>query len=143
MSDEEDLNRLAIKAQLLTREGQVLQGQIDMMQTAVTDLNATIDTLKNLKKAKESGIVPIGSGAYITCKEIDIDSALISVGAGFILKKNVGEAAGMLEKRKIMASESLEAAQKALLSINEALQDINARASMMTARMDNVRSAKE
>lgn len=143
MKDEEEINRLAIKAQLLTREGQALQGQLDVMQATITDLNATIDTLKNLKKAKENGIVPVGSGTYITCKEIDIDSALISVGAGFILKKNVGEAAEILEKRREMAADSLEKAQKALLSVNESLQEINARASLITARMENVRSAKE
>jgi prefoldin alpha subunit len=143
MSDEEDLNRLAIKAQLLTREGQVLQGQIDIVQATVTDLNATIDTLRNIKKAKENCIVPVGSGAYIKCKEVDVETVLVSVGAGFILKKNVGDAQEILEDRRKQAGDSLERAQKALLSVNESLQEINAQASLMTARMDNVRPAQE
>ncbi|MFH0927157.1 MAG: prefoldin subunit alpha [Candidatus Micrarchaeota archaeon] len=143
MSDEEDLNKLAIKAQLLSREGQVLQGQIDMVQGAVTDLNATIDTLKNIKKAKEGTIVPVGSGAYISCKEVDIETILVSVGAGFILKKNVKDAVEILEGRRVQASDSLEKAQKALLSVNESLQEINARASVITARMENVQPVKE
>jgi len=143
MSDAEDLNRLAIKAQLLTREGQVLQGQIDIMQTTVTDLNATIDTLKNLRKAKESGIIPVGSGAYITCKEVDTDAVMISVGAGFIVKKNVKDAVSTLEKRQKQAAESFENAQKALLSVNQSLRELNSQASVISARMENVRSSKE
>lgn len=143
MSDAEDLNRLAIKAQLLTREGQVLQGQIDIMQTTVTDLNATIDTLKNVRKAKEDGILPIGSGAFLTCKEVDIDSAFVTVGAGFIVKKNVKDAVEILEDRRKQAADSLEKAQKAIMGVNQGLQDLNARASVISARMENVRSPKE
>ena len=143
MSDAEDLNRLAIKAQLLTREGQVLQNQIDIMQTTITDLNATIDTLKNLKQAKENGILPIGSGAYITCKEIDLEQALVSVGSGFIVRKNVKDAVDMLESRRKSAGESLETAQKALLGVSQSLQELNARASMISTRMEDVRSTEE
>ena len=144
MNDEEELNRLAMRAQMLNREVQTLQNQIDMMQTAIANLDATIDTIKNLKKAQKDTIVPIGSGAYITCNEIDTLAVLVSVGAGFIVKKNAQEATEILEKKRKDASESLEKAQKAYLQLSQSLQDINARATMISARMEeNVQSAQE
>ena len=50
-SNEEDLNRLAIQAQLLQRQGQALQEQLDMMQSNITDLNATISEDRDVGNA--------------------------------------------------------------------------------------------
>src|ERR1700688_507008 len=98
-SNEEELNRLAIQAQLLQRQGQALQEQLEMMQTNITDLNATIDTLDNLSKASKLGMLPIGSGTYIACQKVDTDSVLLSVAAGMIVTKKVGDAADVLRAR--------------------------------------------
>jgi prefoldin alpha subunit len=144
MNDEEELNKLAMRAQILNREAQTMQNQIDMMQTAVANLDATIDTLKNLKKAQKDTIVPIGSGAYITCNEVDTQNVLVAVGAGFIVKKTASEAVDIFETKRKDATESLEKAQKAFLQLSQNLQDLNARATMISARMEeNVRATQE
>lgn len=143
MSDEQELNRLAMQARLLEREGQILQGQIEMMQTSASDLNATIESLANLPKAKNEGLLPIGSGAYITCKEVDSDAVLITIGGGLIAKKSAKEAIAILEKRRDTVSKSLEEAQKNFLTLNQRIQDINSRASVVAARMENVRPSEE
>ena len=142
MADErEELNRLAIQAQLLQREGQALEGQLDVMRTTISDLNATIDTLNNLSKAKDAGLLPVGSGAYITCKEVDQDSVLISVGAGLIVRKKAKEAVEVLEERLKNVSGAFEKSQKNLLGINQHLQDVNAKANALMERAQDVRPA--
>ncbi|MFH1306915.1 MAG: prefoldin subunit alpha [Candidatus Micrarchaeota archaeon] len=140
---DEELNRLAMQAQLLQREGQILQGQIDIMESTVRDLNATIDSLKNLKLAKDKAILPIGSGAYIACKEVDINSVLISVGAGIIMKKDAKEAISILEDRLKNVNASFEKAQRNLINVNERIQGINAKASVLATRMENVQPTQE
>lgn len=137
----EELNRLAIQAQLLQREGQALEGQIDIMRTTISDMNATIDTLNNLEMAKNEGLLPVGSGAYITCKQVDADSVLISVGAGLIVRKKAKEAVEILDGRLKSVSGAFEKAQKNLLSINQHLQDVNAKANALVASVEDVRPA--
>ncbi len=137
--DEKDLNRMAIQAQMLQRQGQSLTGQIDAMQTTLNDLQATIDTLDQLAKAKEVGLLPIGSGTYITCKGVDADQVLISVGSGIIVGKKAPEAAELLRKRYKSVSEAFDSAQKNLASLNIQLQDLNAKASVLAARIEDVR----
>lgn len=143
MSDEEDMNRLSIQAQVLQRQGQTLQGQLDALQATVTDLNSTIETLENLPKAKDVGMLPIGSGAYITCHKVDTEMVLISVGAGLVVSKKASEAAEILKGRLKNVSEAFENAQRNLMSINQRLQDIEAQASTLAAKMENVRPSQE
>ncbi len=140
--DEKDLNRMAMQAQILQRQGTSLTQQIDVMQTTLNDLQATIDTLDQLSKAKEVGLLPIGSGAYITCKSVDVDSVLISVGSGIIVGKKAPEAADLLRKRYKTVTEAFDSAQKNLASINTQLQDLNAKASVLAARIEDVRPAQ-
>ena len=137
--DEKDLNRMAMQAQILQRQGSSMTSQIDVMQTTLNDLQATIDTLDQLAKAKEVGLLPIGSGTYITCKGVDVDSVLISVGSGIIVGKKAPEAADLLRKRYKTVTEAFDAAQKNLASINTQLQDLNAKASVLAARIEDVR----
>ena len=140
--DEKDLNRMAIQAQILQRQGSTLSGQIDVMQTTLSDLQATIDTLDQLAKAKEVGLLPIGSGTYITCKGVDADQVLISVGSGIIVGKKAPEAAELLRKRYKSVSEAFDVAQKNLATLNTQLQDLNAKASVLAARIEDVRPSE-
>lgn len=141
--DEKDLNRMAIQAQILQRQGSTLTNQLDVMQTTLNDLQATIDTLDQLAKAKEVGLLPIGSGTYITCKGVDADQVLISIGSGIIVGKKAPEAAELLRKRYKSVSEAFDAAQKNLATLNTQLQDLNAKASMLAARIEDVRPSQE
>ncbi len=138
-SNEEELNRLAIGAQLLQRQGQALQEQLEVMQTTMGDLNATIDTLDNLSQAQKVGMLPIGSGVYITCQKVDTDAVLLSVGAGVVVNKKASEAADVLRKRLKNVGEAFDKAQKNLVSVNQQLQDLNAKANVLASRMEDVR----
>ncbi|VVB57108.1 Prefoldin subunit alpha [uncultured archaeon] len=140
--DEKTLNQIAIQAQLLQRQGQSLQQQIEMMQTTVNDLQATIDSLDNLSKAKDLGLLPIGSGVYITCKQVDTDAVLLSVGSGLIVNKKATDAADTLRKRQKSVMEALDKANASMANINQQMQDLNARASVLAARMEDVRPAQ-
>jgi prefoldin alpha subunit len=137
--DEKDLNQIAIQAQLLQRQGGTLQNQIEVMQTTLNDLQATIETLENLSKAKELGLLPVGSGAYITCKQVDTDSVLLSVGSGLIVTKKAADAAEVLRKRAKSLLEALDKANTSMANINQQMQDLNAKASVLAARIEDVR----
>lgn len=140
--DERDLNQIAMQAQVLQRQGGALQNQLDMLQNTLNDLQSTIDTLEQLAKAKEVGLLPIGSGAYITCKSVDTDQVMISVGAGLIVNKKAADAAEMLRKRLKTVGDAFDKGQKSLAVINQQMQDLNAQAAVLSARIDDVRPAQ-
>ncbi len=137
--DEKTLNQIAIQAQLLQRQGGAMQQQIEMMQTTSSDLQATIESLDNLSKAKEMGLLPIGSGVYITCKQVDTDAVLLSVGSGLIVNKKAEDAADVLRKRLKTVMDAMDKANTSMASINQQMQDLNAKASVLAARIEDVR----
>lgn len=140
-SNEDEMNKLAIQAQLAQQQGQSLSQQLEVMQATITDMNMTIDTLKNLKRAKATSLLPIGSGTYITCQKVDPDSVLLSVGAGVIVAKKTEEAIGMLESRLKTVSDAFNRGQKDLVDLNKRLADLNAKGAALSAQMENVRPA--
>lgn len=142
MNDDEEMNRLAVQAQVLQRQAQVMQNQMEVLQTSITDLNASIDTLENLPKAKETGILPIGSGVYITCHKVDSDNVMVSIGAGLIAHKTADEASAILKKRLKAAGDSFERAQKTLMQLNSQMQDISIKAGALAAKLEDVRPSQ-
>ncbi len=140
-STDEEMEKLAIQAQLAQQQGQALQSQLDMLQGTMTDLNMTIDTIRNLKKAKSQSLLPIGSGTYITCQKVDPDNVMVSVGGGVIVVKKADDAAELLEKRLKMVSDAFDKAQKDFFEVNRRISDLNTRAAALAGQMENVRPA--
>ena len=140
--DERDLNQIAMQAQVLQRQGGALQNQLDMLQNTLNDLQSTIDTLEQLNKAKDVGLLPIGSGAYITCKSVDPEQVMIAVGAGLIVTKKASEAAEMRRKRYKTVIDAFDKGQKSLATINQQMQDLNAQAAVLSARLEDVRPSQ-
>ncbi len=141
MANEDELNRLAIQAQLANQQGQTLQSQLEMLQQTITELNTTLDTLRNLKKAKSVSLLPIGSGAFITCQKVDPDEVVLSVGNGIMVTKKADEAADIIEKRIKTVGDAFDRAQRDLIEINKRLQDLNEKAMALSAQDPNVRPA--
>jgi prefoldin alpha subunit len=141
MANEDELNKLAIQAQLANQTGQTLQSQIDVLQGTIAEINSTLETLRNLKRAKNNTLLPIGSGTYVTCQKIENEEVLIAVGAGVIVTKKGEEAIAMLENRLKTVADAYDRAQKDLIDVNKRLQDLNQKAMALTAQDSNVRPA--
>lgn len=141
MANEEEMSQLAVQAQMAQQQGQTIQTQLDVLQNTITDLNTTLDTLRNLKKAKTASLLPIGSGTYITAQKVEGDEVLIAVGAGVIVRKKTEEAAEMLEKRLKTVTEAFEKAQRDFEGVNRRLQELNAKAMALNTQVENVRPA--
>ncbi|MFH1094964.1 MAG: prefoldin subunit alpha [Candidatus Micrarchaeota archaeon] len=138
-SDEEELNRLSVQAQILQQQGQSLQGQLEAMQQSIADLNTTIETLENLSKVKDDSRLPIGSGVYLACQKVDSSQVFVSIGAGLIVSKKPAEAEALLRKRLATINQSFETAQRNMVALNKQLEDINNTASALASRIEDVR----
>jgi prefoldin alpha subunit len=134
---EENMENLAIRAQVLENQRQYIERQILNIEDMVRQINDTIETIENLKEAKNKGLIPIGSGTYITCKDID-DQLFVSVGSNFIVKKSPTEAKEFLEKKRKELNKLLEDGRKKLELVNALIEDVNKQAAALSTRMENV-----
>ena len=140
--EEESLEDLAIKAQILDSQAKSLIAQINQIEQSITNLNQTIQTLENFNKLAKKALLPIGNSIYITCKEID-DEVFVSIGADVVIKKTPPEAKEFLEQKVKELDKILEDGRKKLDLINGLITDINTKAARLSQRMKNVRPSQE
>ncbi|MFN3910398.1 MAG: prefoldin subunit alpha [Candidatus Anstonellaceae archaeon] len=136
---EENLERLAIRAEMLERQAEQIARQIENIEGLAAEINRTIETLENFENLPLNSLLPIGSGVYITTKEIDKE-VFVSIGANLLVKKNAAEAKKILEKKIKDLRKILEDGRKKMELINGLIIDTNKKAAALSTRMQNVQS---
>ncbi|MCX8162936.1 MAG: prefoldin subunit alpha [Candidatus Micrarchaeota archaeon] len=135
--EEESLEKLSIRAELLDNQARMINEQLQRLNTMIVELNRTIETIENLKNLKKHGLLPIGSGVYITCKDVD-EELFVSIGGDFIVKKTPTETKKILEQKIKELNKTVEEGQKRLVLLNSMIDEINKKAAAIGARMKNV-----
>jgi len=139
--EEETLEDLAMKAQILDGQAKSLIAQLDQIERAISNLNQTIQTLENFNKLAKKALLPIGNSLYISCKDID-NEVFVAIGADVVVKKTPAEAKEFLEQKVKELDKILEDGRKKLDLINGLITDVNTKAAKLS-RMKNVRPSKE
>lgn len=128
---QEELARLAYEAQGYNDQSRALQQQMGALQAAIADIRGALETLKNLEKATQGVMVPLGAGAMMKAKLVNEGKVLIDVGSGFIAEKTIAEGVAILEDRLKRTEEAGERTQKAVSQIAEHLSEIDSRAKVI------------
>jgi prefoldin alpha subunit len=139
--EEETLEDLAMKAQILDGQAKSLIAQLDQIERAISNLNQTLQTLENFNKLAKKALLPIGNSVYISCKDID-NEVFVAIGADVVVKKTPAEAKEFLEQKVKELDKILEDGRKKLDLINGLITDVNTKAAKLS-RMKNVRPSKE
>jgi len=128
--DDENLRRLVLQIETGRRQMGELNKQAQMVESAIVEINATVEALKALKDVKPGTeiLVQVGSGAFIKAEVKDASSVLVGIGAEMSLAKKIPDAVEVLEGRKNQLSESLSAVQKTLGELGMKLAEMNAAA---------------
>ena len=100
----EDRQRLeALVNELNTYQGQaeVLQQQIDNLNATITDISVSIDTLETVKgKDDTETLVPIGAGSFLVTELKNTEDVIVSLGAGVAVKKKIDDAKDTINEQK-------------------------------------------
>jgi len=100
----EDRQRLeALVNELNTYQGQaeVLQQQIDNLNVTITDISVSIDTLETVKgKDDTETLVPIGAGSFLVTELKNTEDVIVSLGAGVAVKKKIDDAKDTINEQK-------------------------------------------
>ncbi len=98
---EESLRRQVTELQRLEEMYNALQGQIGLINAALSELQIANATLEGVKKEKKESslFVPIGGGTFVKAVLTDTEKVIMNLGAGVSKEKNIDEAIGGIGAR--------------------------------------------
>lgn len=142
MAGKDDMAKIAYEMQLYREEAQVIQQQLANLQVNYASTEAAVQTLENLTKIKkdEGMLLPIGSGAYIKSKVESNEVALIDVGAGVIVEKQIPEAVTLLKSKMSEIDSVKDKLQKNFAEISSRMKSLEESANKL---MEKLRAEKE
>ena len=133
MSDQEELQRMVFEINLLERQVQELQGQIQTIRALKNENNATRKALNGLPQ--EETFFGLGSGTLVKAKVTDAQKALIEIGAGVVAEKSIGDAVAILGERDTRMEALLARLENDLKNTGEALDSVSIKAGALQEKI--------
>jgi len=137
-NDREELSRMAYEAQVLQGQGQALQQQLGILQESVAQLEVALESVKSLKTAKGSSLVPLGGGAMVRAKLESEGKVLIDVGAGVVVEKEIDDAVVVIEARLKEAEKTKAGAERDMMKVSQRLQVLDGAARGLMRKLNMV-----
>ena len=109
MEDQQKLNELINEINAYNQQGELIRQQIELIQSSISEVDALTNTLDDLngEKAVEA-FVPVGAGSFIKGELKDTDEIIISIGAGYAIKKDAEGAKKIIAGQKKDLEDSLD-----------------------------------
>ena len=141
---EDEMRQLATEAQVHQQQMSAIASQLNGIQASLEEIANAIDTLNNVKAAKEEVLIPIGAGTYMRAKNADVEHVLVNVGANIMGEKTIPEAIDFLERRMKTLNGLQVRLQRAGDEVSKKLSDLDLQARTLAGGMDrNVRPSQE
>lgn len=127
---EKEMEKLAYEYQLLQAQAQLLAQNLELLTLGMNEFKAVRETLEGLKKTEGEAeiLVPIGAGSFLRGKITDKENAIVSVGAGYAVEKNLDSAIEYLDERIKEYEGAIARTQDALKKLEAQLGDLAKRA---------------
>lgn len=123
-SAEEEIRRLIIELRLLESTAEQIQARLNLVNTALTELNLASMVLEGLEnKSSDYIFVPIGGGSYIKARLEDTDKVVYGIGAGVTIEKPLKEAKEDIANRISELSKAKVALEQQLSQVLVRLQE--------------------
>ena len=109
MEDQQKLNELINEINAYNQQADLIRQQIELIQSSISEVDALSNTLDDLngEKAVEA-FVPVGAGSFIKGELKDTDEIIISIGAGYAIKKDAEGAKVIIAGQKKDLEDSLD-----------------------------------
>jgi len=127
---EKEMEKLAYEYQLLQAQAQLLAQNLELLTLGMNEFKAVKETLEGLKKTEGETeiLVPIGAGSFLKGRITDKENAIVSVGAGYAVEKNLDSAIEYLDERIKEYEGAIARTQNALKKLEAQLGDLAKRA---------------
>ncbi|AMM53347.1 prefoldin subunit alpha [Pyrococcus kukulkanii] len=127
MMSQKELEKLAYEYQVLQAQAQLLAQNLELLNLARAEVQTVKETLENLKKVEEEKpeiLVPIGAGSFLKGVIVDKNNAIVSVGSGYAVEKNIDDAIAFLEERIREYDEAIRKTQEALAELEKKVGEV-------------------
>ena len=109
MEDRQRLESMVNELNAYQQQAEVLQQQIDSLNTTITELSVAMDTLSTIKgEDNKETLVPIGAGSFLITELKNTEEVIIGLGAGVAVKKKIDDAKDTITEQKTELEELRE-----------------------------------
>lgn len=133
---EEEIRRLIIELRLLESTAGQIQARLNLVNTALTELNLASMALEGIeKKTSDHIFVPIGGGSYIKARLEDTDRVIYGIGAGAAIEKPLKEAKEDIANRISELNKAKVALEQQLSQVLVRMQEGQSRLQELTSTL--------
>lgn len=134
MEDQQRLNELVNEINAYNQQAELIRQQIELIQSSIAEVDALTNTLDDLNGEKSvEAFVPVGAGSFIKGELKDTDEIIISIGAGYAIKKDAEGAKVIIAGQKKDLEDSLDKMLANLQQISDILANLQGQAQQIQA----------
>lgn len=104
---QRQMEQKAFEVNYYRNQVEELQGQVQLLQKVLEDIENTKKSLGKMDSLKEGALLPMGAGVYTKAKSDTAGTVLIDIGSRVIVERKPTEALEILEFRKSMVLKNL------------------------------------
>ena len=134
MEDQQRLNNLLNEINAYKQQADLIQQQIELIQTSIAEVDALSNTLDDIEgKDSVEAFVPVGAGSFIKGELKDTDEIIISIGAGYAIKKDAEGAKVIIAGQKKDLEDSLDKMLANLQQVTDIVANLQGQAQQIQA----------
>ncbi|MBP3226095.1 MAG: prefoldin subunit alpha [Methanobrevibacter sp.] len=134
MEDQQKLNELINEINAYNQQADLIRQQVELIQASIGEVDALSNTLDDLNGEKSvEAFVPVGAGSFIKGELKDTDEIIISIGAGYAIKKDAEGAKKIIAGQKKDLEDSLDKMLANLQQVTDILANLQGQAQQIQA----------
>ena len=134
MEDQQKLNELINEINAYNQQADLVRQQIELIQASISEVDALTSTIDDLNGEKAiEAFVPVGAGSFIKGELKDTDEIIISIGAGYAIKKDAEGAKKIIAGQRKDLEDSLDKMLANLQQITDILAALQGQAQQIQA----------
>jgi prefoldin alpha subunit len=119
MNGKKDIQEKVIRYQILDGRIKALMKRRELLVVKMVEIETTLNSIEEIGKSKENEILlPLGSNMHVSGALKDIKRIVVELGANIALEEDVEEAKKILEKRKNMINDGLQATEDEIVNLS-------------------------
>ncbi len=129
MEDQQRLQALVDELNMYQQQSEILQQQMEAMQTTLGELEILENTITALQDEKDlKTLIPVGAGSFVNAEIKNTDEVIMSVGAGVAITKTIDEAKITINSQKEEVKEAMGKLSKNINTLNDMINKITPQA---------------
>ena len=134
MEDQQRLNNLLNEINAYKQQADLIQQQIELIQTSIAEVDALSNTLDDIEgKDSVEAFVPVGAGSFIKGELKSTDEIIVSIGSGIAVKKDADGAREIIAGQKEDLKDSLDKMLANLQQVTDIVGNLQAQAEQLAA----------